>query len=126
MSGGGSTSSALSSMSAYEQAWKRQGQALENVATGRSSNFGKDIMVGVSGPIGEDLMGGMTPPEAQSPDAAPTMEDVAAREPNKERRRRQRMAALMAQGRQGTILTGPGGTTPNNSVGGGGKQMVGA
>lgn len=65
-------------------------------------------------------------PEAPTPDAAPTMEDIASREPDKERRRRQRMAALMAQGRQGSILTGPAGATPNNSIGGGGKQMVGA
>jgi len=68
----------------------------------------------------------MPEPEAPEPEGAPTMEDVAAKEPDKEKRRRQRMAALMAQGRQGTILTGPGGMTPNNSVGGGGKQMVGA
>lgn len=65
-------------------------------------------------------------PELPDPSAAPTMEDIAAKEPDKERRRRQRMAMLMAQGRQGTILTGPGGVTPNNSIGGGGKQMVGA
>ena len=71
---------------------------------------------------------GMLLREPNAPDTspAPTMEDIAAREPDKERRRRQRMAALMAQGRFGTILTGPGGLTPNNSVGGGGKQMVGA
>jgi hypothetical protein len=71
------------------------------------------------------LIGGQgNAPEEQA--ATPTMEDVAAKEPDKEKRRRQRMAALMAQGRQGTILTGPGDTTPNNYVGGGGKQMVGA
>ena len=73
-----------------------------------------------------DMIDAINPPDAPNPGAAPTMEDTAAKEPDKEARRRQRMAALMAQGRQGTILTGPGGMTPNNSVGGGGKQMVGA
>ena len=65
-------------------------------------------------------------PDAPDKDAAQTMEDIAAKEPDKERRRKQRMAALMAQGRQGTILSGTTGTMINNSVGGGGKQMVGA
>jgi len=68
-------------------------------------------------------MEGLLPPEM---DARPTMEDIAAKEPDKEKRRRQKLAALMAQGRQGSILTGPGGSVPNNSIGGSGKQLVGA
>lgn len=66
-------------------------------------------------------------PDLPSESSTPTMEDIAAREPDKERRRRQRMAAMMAQGRQGSILTGSrGDTAASNSIGGGGKQMVGA
>lgn len=88
------------------------------------ANSPMELIKGGATGVGDDL--GLLPPEAPAPEAAPTMEDIAAKEPDKERRRRQRMAALMAQGRSGTILTGPGGLTPNNSVGGGGKQMVGA
>jgi hypothetical protein len=96
-----------------------------NKATGRGSSYFKDVLNASTGGAIEGIQ--QYQPEAPTPEGAPTMEDIAAREPDKERRRRQRMAALMAQGRQGTILTGPGGaTTPNNSIGGGGKQMVGA
>lgn len=52
----------------------------------------------------------------------PSDADIAAREPDKERLRRQRMAALMMQGRSGTI----GGSATGNIIGSGsGKALIG-
>jgi hypothetical protein len=93
----------------------------------RGINTDQSYEDSVLGSFSGGLLGGEgNAPEAPTPDAAPTMEDIASREPDKERRRKQRMAALMAQGRQGSILTGPSGSATNNLVGGGGKQLAGA
>lgn len=70
---------------------------------------------------------GEQPPPPDTP-ALPSEADIAAQAPDKERLRRQRMAALMAGGRLGTIFGGAvSGTQPNNLIGGGiGKTLVGA
>lgn len=117
---GSSTLNVLSAGTYRQVTGKGSQQSLE----GWGKDLGRDFLnmstVGVATPYMESRA------KEPTPDAAPTMEDVAAREPDKEKRRRQRMAALMAQGRQGTILTGPSGITPSNTIGGGGKQLAGA
>lgn len=63
---------------------------------------------------------GKSDPNQSTP---PTDAEIAAKEPDKERLRRQRMAALLAQGRSGTIM---GQTQASNVIGAGpGKTLIG-
>lgn len=62
------------------------------------------------------------------PGTAPTAADIEAQEADKARLRRQRAAAILAQGRRGTILSGPLGIPGSSAVGGaptGGKTLLG-
>jgi hypothetical protein len=69
-------------------------------------------------PVVGDMLGAGDDDEPPSPGAPPTAADIYAQNADKARLRRQRAAAIIAQGRRGTILSGPLGIPGSATKGG--------